>query len=269
MKTVTRAIALTGLLVALCAQPVSADLWGTPVPETAWDNDNLLNENQRSTPAGSGLIAGGSSWPTSGFTVEWDIDFVEPTETTGGYFTYVYTFTTDGSTALTPQVSHWIMSITNDGGPLGVEYLDGGGGFEVGDPQEYNGESPSNPGLPWTDLNGNEEWDEGEGPMIWGVKLVEDADPDTDWDTTTFHFKSYRAPVWGDWYAKAASGDYAYNVGLTLPEGDEGRLEAVNFVARPNGMIPEPFSVAFIATALVGVVGVQIRRHRKGARKAS
>jgi hypothetical protein len=97
------------------------------------------------------------------------------------------------------------------------------------------GASPPNPNFPV-------------GASIIGVKFNVVGGPAL---PVTITFDSDRAPVYGDFYAKIANDKTAYNNGL----GHEATsLLLSDFIARPDGSLPEPGTVflALIGVALVG-----------------
>ena len=74
------------------------------------------------------------------------------------------------------------------------------------------------------------------GAEIIGVKFNFGGDG----PEVVYSFTSNRAPVWGDFYLKGGDDSYAYNMGLTNHQSEN----VLDFIARPNGVIPEPGTLA-------------------------
>ncbi|MBI2842423.1 MAG: PEP-CTERM sorting domain-containing protein [Armatimonadetes bacterium] len=199
-----------------------------------------------SSPAGSGITGTGAGWwPV---TFSWIV-----TQNPDGSWNYNYTFT-----STTKSISHLIIEVSpeftladiiegsfqvhqgsvgkKDGQIIVGEYAPGGG---------------DNPGMP---------------DPIYGIKF-----DGTSGLTLQLSFDTYKAPVWGDFYAKDGKTDgemnTAYNVGFTSPDTDpidppsDG---SVGFhILRPDthNYVPEPSSLAALGAALP-FLGL-IRRGRK------
>ena len=83
---------------------------------------------------------------------------------------------------------------------------------------------------------------------IFGVKFDEGQD--------FISFFSDRAPVYGHFYAKSGTDTYAYNAGAL----DVDSWDVLDFVVRPNGVVPEPGSLALLG---LGACVVAVWRRRR------
>lgn len=184
----------------------------------------------RSVAAGE-IVASGAygqtilSWTVTPNGADWD---------------YQYTFTGISS----PAISHFILDFSDDcvDHQATCVFDEDFGGNILWD--DY-GQSPANPGFPL-------------GASIVGFKFEDFAE-----NTLLFSFTSNRAPVYGDFYIKGGSSDFAYNAGLT----DHDSMNAQLFIVRPNGphgqqVIPEPSTYVLLGTCLL-VTGY-LGRRRKG-----
>jgi hypothetical protein len=71
-------------------------------------------------------------------------------------------------------------------------------------------------------------------------------DAGTDSGSAVYSFVSNRLPVWGDIYIKGGAGNWLANEGL----GDLDGEDVMQYVARPNGAIPEPAMLWIVALGL-------------------
>jgi hypothetical protein len=142
----------------------------------------------------------------------------------GGLWSYTYTFTNFSA----PEISHFIIDLTDD---CVLQSAPGcvSGSTATAELGSYDGTQPSNPLLP---------------AQIIGVKFE---------NVATVTFISNRAPVYGDFYVKAGSAKgafgVAYNAGLTNPLSEN----LFDFIARPNGVIPEPATLLLLASGLAAL----------------
>lgn len=217
-------------LIAACAPSAMAD----PVYGTDADPSGVRT--------GADLVLGGN-YAGDAVSVAWDIVFLG-----GTTWEYNYVFTGFRQ----PDISHIILDLTDSavlpvrgGVPADPDVVtdittnaDDVGEVEFG----AFGPAPSNPGFP-------------AGQEIVGVKFNFSGE-----SPLAISFQSNRAPVWGDFYLKGGSGSFAYNPGLL----DHTSMNVRDFIARPNGIVPEPASVVSMALGF-GLVGLAAwRRSRAG-----
>jgi hypothetical protein len=197
-------------------------------------NDSSQMISSRSSDFATQIIAT-EQWASGGFEVSWEI-----TDNNNGTFDYVYNITATGK-----EISHIILSLTEDGlGLLDNGTLTSDPGTVVTGPNTF-GPGPSNPGIPGD---------------LYGIKW--DLDPAS--TTLEISFTTTRAPVWGDFYAKDGknSGNFlfAYNVGFsTQPEGSDFD----GWIAVPDSAAPLPPSVLLLGSGLFGL-GLLGWRRRSG-----
>lgn len=221
--------------LAATASTAHAGIYGTAADLTG----------SRSFGAGlSGAIPGATGAPATA-TLEWTVT------DQGAFYHYSYTLTTNSRQG----VSHFIIDVSDVAECAAAypnscfENVDVAGGaaetIEFGDYSAANG----NPGLPGTIIDG------------WKVNIADGA------STFTVEFDSDRAPVWGDFYAKAGNGTSngfsLYNGGCC---GDLVSDSVLDFVARPDSVkatvtLPEPATIALLGLGLLGA-GIQARRRR-------
>jgi hypothetical protein len=205
-------------------------------------DSSALGELTGSRSVGSGLTIGGGNATTA--SLSWTI-----TPIAGGYH-YSYSFTTNSHQS---SISHLILDLS-DSCVSGNSFadakcvfnaVDGGATLAPGTYSSSNGNS--NPFLP---------------DPITGVKFDS---PTSNGLPYVFSFDSNRAPVYGDFYAKAGNpprnGYAVFNSG----EGNHASPLLSDFIARPDTTIvpaPEPASLAVLGAGLVGLAALRRRARR-------
>ena len=188
-----------------------------------------------------GIVSSGQSWVSPpGFEVNWQVE-----QTSFDTWHYRYTFSDENGDELSMQVSHLIISLSDNiqQGDL-FNFGTDVAGTEIGD----FGPAPGNPGFP-------------DDETIFGIKL------DMGNDQLIAEFDSTRQPMWGDFYAKdgGTPENYAYNSDIgtevfNLHGFDEIPVDIsgneLNKVLVPNS-VPEPATLI-----LLGIGGVLLRKRR-------
>jgi len=159
---------------------------GIPVP--------VPTTGSRSTTAPPGGVAatGGYTAANGGITITWNITF------DGTFYNYSYTFTNaDGSTPIHPDISHWIVEISEEI-PAGdiSEYIFDANAPVVAPPG--GNPWPADPIFPNQTQQGANGGNPNLGTDLYGVKF----DTGSQNVGGTYTFKSIEPPVWGDFYVK-------------------------------------------------------------------
>lgn len=188
---------------------------------------------------GGGLIAS-SGWNTS--TLSWSVD----NTTVSGLWYYEYTLSVANNTQSKVNApSHQIIEASLGFGLSNIGDITGGtvGAEEI---QWYESGSPSNPGLP---------------DSVYGIKF--EGLPDS--TEMTISFSSNKVPVWGDFYAKAASGEYLYNAGFANPDPLDALANGTidNHIIRPDSTVVPVPGAMLLASLGLGVAKLGLRRRRR------
>ncbi len=203
---------------------------------------SAIGELTGSRSVGTGITADGIYG--TGFTLSWNIADL-------GAGTWQYTYTASGYSGRGAGLSHLIIDLSDDcyqpgdAGCVTNALLNGGS--IVGEIQDYSstGQGNSNPNLP---------------NNIIGVKFNLGESNDS---PQVFSFESNRAPVYGDFYAKAGKGD-AYNSG----NANHGSAAVMDFVARPDGSpsaVPEPGSALLLLTGAALIAASRLRSRSRAS----
>lgn len=197
-----------------------------------------LGSDSRSTTGGG--VIGTQNWGTGGdgFKISWDITQV------GSNFHYIYSITDATGGALSKDMSHFILQLSNNitGQNFASNIFNVSGATITDGPRTFSPSDPgsSNPGLPGD---------------IYGIKF-ETFDSAS---SPSFSFDSTRAPVWGDFYTKdGKTGQqdvYAYNAAFgTSPDGNTTDFNG--WIARPDTTVavPEPSTWLLLGSTLGFVI---------------
>jgi hypothetical protein len=207
-----------------------------------------------------GLFVAGDTWKQYEITIEWEVTDEDPTAPDGFPWKYKYRLTLvnpepEGKLQAAP--SHMIIE-ASDG--FDEEDLDELTGDVTLDSAEFQQNNPGNPGIP-------------EG--VWGIKVDPIAEDDFD---VEWMFFSNRVPVWGDFYTKGSSDDYAYNYnkseeneekGFTAPNDTDPNdppstdPDGLYHILRPDSVIPEPSTLVLLGMGAVGLSVYRLRRRRR------
>ncbi len=237
-----RTIAVTAVLLAGLGLGVGAaeagSVYGLPV---------AAEDMSSSRSVGAGLATDVDSW--GGNTIAWDITFQ------GSYYTYTYMLT--GFNGQGSSISHVNLDVTDDavtaddeilpGTIWGLTVTDLGDLLDSPDDDELFCLSPPLEGVPVSNGNG----------AIPGSIKIECPDGGADWPTNSLvSFHSLRSPVYGHIGIKTGVGEM-WNTGWA--DADLGDAQA--FIARPNGLIPEPLTMLCVVVGVGGLTGY-VRKRR-------
>lgn len=183
-------------------------------------------------------------------------------------YTYSYTFSGLNGTSLRPDISHFILELSQGcaagSGCVQNATMRVGNGPVVNIPTnklEYGTFmlAPSNPMFP-------------ANASISGIKF----DLSTNGSPVTYTFQSTKAPVWGDFYIKGGSPNnqnnfgVAYNYGLTTAAKQNFMQQYNWFIARPDTLefaaeIPEPGTVFLTGAGLLAALAWRRKQMQKRA----
>lgn len=204
----------------------AANLWGTDA------YTDTVSTISGSRSVGGGLVGAGT-W--TDVTLSWEIMPM----LMGNTVYWQYTYTIDTSSAETKKaVSHFILEVSDADFTLMSTY-----------------------GLDDFPLEGPRDWMSSGGIDLpnefFGVKF----DFGGSDDETVYTFKSPNSPVYGNFWAKGGVPNELYNVALGVADYDDPvnmnalLMDELNFIVRPNGVVPLPSAVWFFGSALIGLVG--------------
>ena len=254
-----RMMALSAVALALLPLAVLGDtIEGAIVTE-----DDYIGS--RWTPPSYGIEATGgwSDWHPSeepvsgGLRLDW---VIAPGAVSG--WDYSYTFTDLGDTPPDPEVSHWILQVSDFMTSEDYEqyFIWDEGGPGVFGVWEADPDSPgaSSPG----DNNGNPNLP-GYPDPLHGLKF--------ELTDTPYSFWSSQQPVWGSFYAKDGKQDgfvtTAWNPGLEGPGSGYDLTLPINWIPTPDTdgiIIPEPHVTVFALMALIAGAVARRRRRKEG-----
>ena len=205
---ITAAIVLVGLVGSSCFADLYSGSLSYPTTIVAGPAGQSWQNNP--LPTITWLVT-----PITDFDSNPDID----------YFNYSYTFTAKESSG--GGLSHFILEVSSQFALDELWGLTPGLTIAADSPKTY-GVSPANPGIPGG---------------IYGIKIQTFTNNgDNTWAVS---FNSTRVPVWGDFYAKGGSVNYAYNLGfLTEPDVEFGHIA-----------VPDTYKVPVPTAVLLGLLG--------------
>jgi hypothetical protein len=216
------------ILASLASLLLATGVEASPVYGTS-----ALGELIGSRSVGGGGLIGHNEWAND-FTVDWQI-----TQAGSGWH-YEYTFTGLDGSGQEKAIGHTVIDISDDcEGADCVFNVSPSGSVDSGD---FDG------------VTGAVKFDFGGGEDL------------------TYSFDSNRSPVYGHLAVKGGGGPdrcddvnpssaLACSVGISLPSGDPGKMNTLNYVARPNGItLPEPATGFLVAVGLLAALVPTARR---------
>ena len=182
------------------------------------------------------------AWANSKSVLSWLVSFDSSTN----YWTYRYTFTTDGK----PGISHVITEVS---GTFDSDNIQGGTtkGYEL---DAYSSGDRSNPGLIGD---------------LYGLKF--ETTSKSEGKSYTWTIVTDRAPMWGDFYAKGGKNDYVYNTGFgTTYDAPIGNNENLfGWVLVPDTVtmkttttVPEPETLILLGIGILFLI-IALKKIRK------
>ncbi len=192
-----------------------------------------------------GLLVTGGRWAetsNNGIEVQWEINF------DGSLYDYTYSFQGAGGSPLSPDISHWILEVSDPSVP--GDFIDPSVSFSGDSPGTFV-ERQGNPDMPDT---------------IYGLKFETKGKKDSSF---TYAFQTAREPVWGDLYIKdGKKGRQAFTTAWNTGFGEDPDLNTSDFdpwIPRPDGgttAVPIPASVFLLGGGLLALVVARRRPNR-------
>jgi len=225
--------ALAALALNVAGAASAASIYGTPVALADWSGPTATRSTSDLSPGG---LTGNAQWSTD-FRITWDI-----TDNGDGTVTYNYAFSGFGSP--NKDISNFVLDISNDcsSDPLCV--------YDA----TFNGSAIGAGDIEFGDINGITgavKFDLGSGaPAV-------------------YEFTSNRLPVWGHLAMKdgggpatCASGSFGSTALACSNQllGIGSDADPINYVARPNGVVPVPAAAWLFGSAIAGLGWVRRRR---------
>ena len=213
------------LMLATTVQPArSSTIWGT--------SSGL---DLSSTITGSYSISGSDYTDTSlqKLVLSWTV-----TQGANGIWAYQYSWTGN-----TKDISHFILEVTE-------------GDFDIQD-GSYNAIVGPTTYTPTSNGNSNPGSFEG----FYGIKFDELSEGTA--TVTSVTLFTTHAPVWGNFYIKAATSG-AWNSALDVEDYENNALLTTSaFIVRPDGAVPIPGSVLLLGSGCVAIAGLRARKLSK------